>query len=289
MELNELSAFVAVAETGSFSLAGERLFLTQPAVSKRIAALEEKLDTRLFDRIGRKIGLTEAGTQLLPRAKRLLDEMTDIQRSLSNLSGKVGGTLSMGTSHHIGLHRLPPVLNSFSKRYPEVRLDIRFLDSETGCSAVERGELELAIVTLPTAPSANLEISEIWPDPLEFLVHKGHPLATNPAVTFKELTAFPAVLPGGGTYTRMILEQALTPRGLDIEIAISTNYLETLKMLVGIGLGWSLLPRTMIDNDTLVVLEVDGIRLSRSLGAVVHRNRSLSNAAQAMLESCRRQ
>ncbi len=289
MELNELNAFVEVAETGSFSLAAERLYLTQPAVSKRIAALEQKLDTRLFDRIGRKIGLTEAGTQLLPRAKRLLNEMADIQRSLSNLSGKVGGTLSMGTSHHIGLHRLPPVLNNFSKQYPEVRLDIRFLDSETGCSAVERGELELAIVTLPTAPSPNLEISEIWPDPLEFLVHKGHPLAANPAVTLKELTAFPAVLPGGGTYTRMILEQALAPRHLDIEIAISTNYLETLKMLVSIGLGWSLLPRTMIDNDTLAVLEVDGIRLRRSLGAVVHRNRSISNAAQAMLESCRRQ
>jgi DNA-binding transcriptional LysR family regulator len=287
MELNELNAFVAVAESGSFSLAAERLYLTQPAVSKRIAALERKLGVRLFDRIGRKVGLTEGGVQLLPRARRMLDEMADIQRSLSNLSGTVRGTLSMGTSHHIGLHRLPPVLSRFSKEYPEVRLDIRFLDSETGCSAVERGELELAIVTLPTDPSPNLELTEIWPDPLEFLVRKEHPLGAKPAVTLEELATFPAVLPGGGTYTRMILEQALAPRGLDIEIAISTNYLETLKMLVGTGLGWSLLPRTMIDNDTLVVLDVEGIQLCRSLGAVVHRNRTVSNAVQAMLKSCR--
>lgn len=287
MELNELNAFVAVAETGSFSQAAERLYLTQPAISKRIAALEEKLDTRLFDRIGRKIGLTEAGLHLLPRAKGMLDEMADIQRSLSNLSGMVKGTLSMGTSHHIGLHRLPPVLSRFSKQYPEVRLDLHFLDSEDACSAVEHGDLELAIVTLPPDPSPNLDTTEIWPDPLEFVVNEDHPLAAYKEVTLRELAGYPAVLPGSGTFTRDILEQALAPLGIEIEIAISTNYLETLKMLVSTGLGWSLIPKTMIQNTSLCILGVEKIRIARSLGTVTHRGRSLSNAATAMLAQCR--
>jgi DNA-binding transcriptional LysR family regulator len=287
MELNELNAFVSVAETGSFSLAAERLYLTQPAVSKRIAALEEKLGTRLFDRLGRKTNLTEAGLHLLPRARGMLDEMNDIQRSLSNLSGMVKGTLSMGTSHHIGLHRLPPVLRAFSEHYPEVRLDIRFLDSETACAAVERGDLELAIVTLPPDPSPELETNEIWPDPLEFVVSANHPLAAHKRITLKKLAEHPAVLPGRGTFTRNILEQILAPLRMEIEIAISTNYLETLKMLVSTGLGWSLLPRTMIKESALHILAVQGVRPARRLGTVIHRSRTLSNAAQAMLESCR--
>ncbi len=287
MELNELNAFLAVAECGSFSQAAERLYLTQPAVSKRIAALEQKLGARLFDRIGRKIGLTEAGLHLLPRAKGMLDEMNDIQRSLSNLSGMVKGALSMGTSHHIGLHRLPPVLSHFSKQYPEVQLDLHFLDSEDACSAVQRGDLELAIVTLPPEPSPDLETSEIWPDPLDFVVNKNHPLASAKRVTLRELAAHPAVLPGSGTFTRNILEQALKPLGVKIEIAISTNYLETLKMLVSTGLGWSLIPRTMIQGTTLHILNVDEIRMARSLGTVAHRGRTLSNAASAMLQTCR--
>ena len=288
MEIHELSAFLAVAETGSFSQAAEHLFLTQPAVSKRIAALESRLGVRLFDRIGHRINLTEAGRQLRPRARDLLDEISDIHRSLSNLSGEVGGTLSMGTSHHIGLHRLPPILRRFNRDYPQVRLDIRFLDSEAGCDAVESGELELAVVTLPTTPSPKLQLRKIWPDPLVFMVARDHPLAKEPHLTPERLTAYPALLPGSGTYTRNILEQALTPLGLKIEAAISTNYLETLRTMVTAGLGWSLLPHTMLDDREIRALEIPNLKLARTLGLVTHGGRSLSNAARAMIAICER-
>nr|P96194.1 RecName: Full=Uncharacterized HTH-type transcriptional regulator in ibpB-leuC intergenic region [Azotobacter vinelandii]CAA72148.1 CynR protein [Azotobacter vinelandii] len=108
MDLASLNAFIAVAETGSFSEAGERLHLTQPAVSKRIAALEQQLQVRLFDRLGREVRLTEAGRALLPRAYRILSVLEDTRRALNNLNGDVSGRLTLATSHHIGLHRLPP-------------------------------------------------------------------------------------------------------------------------------------------------------------------------------------
>ncbi|MCP4127181.1 MAG: LysR family transcriptional regulator, partial [Gammaproteobacteria bacterium] len=117
MDINTLKAFVAVAETNSFSLAAERIYLTQPAVSKRIAALETELGVKLFDRMGKSTILNEAGHRLLPRATNMLQEMEDIQRSISNLSGDVGGTLTMGTSHHIGLHRLPSILRRFRQAH----------------------------------------------------------------------------------------------------------------------------------------------------------------------------
>lgn len=286
MDINALKAFLAVAETASFSVAAEQLHLTQPAVSKRVASLEEELNTRLFDRISRKISLTEAGRQLLPRARQIIHEMEDIRRSISSLAGEVGGTLTMGTSHHIGLRRLPPALKHYSQQYPQVQLDIRFMDSETACSAVQQGELELAIVTLPTEPVSNLTTRAIWHDPLLFVVSREHPLAEKQQVSLADLASHPAVLVAKGTYTRRILEQALEPFGMRLKTGMETSYFETLKMMVSIGLGWSLLPQSMAHEPELKVMRVPQLQLSRTLGAVTHTRRSLSNAARAMVDTC---
>lgn len=285
MDIASLQAFAAVAEHSSFSLAAERLYLTQPAVSKRVAQLESDLGVSLFDRIGRKVSLTEAGRALLPRARRLLNDAREIRRALADLSGEVSGRLTMGTSHHIGLHRLPEPLRHFTRQYPDVELDLRFMDSEEACRAVEVGDLELAIVTLPPQPLAHLQMQTIWPDPLVFMVASDHPLASKRNIELRTLIQHPAVLPSTNTYTRGILEQVVRDHGLELRIDMETNYLETLAMLVASGLGWSLLPRTQMQKQ-LAELKVKGISLERQLGAVTHEDRSLSNAASAMIASC---
>ena len=282
MDIAALKAFTAVADAGSFSAAAEQLFLTQPAISKRIAALESELDAKLFDRIGRTITLTEAGRALLPRAQHILVELEDSVRAISNLTGEVHGTLRFATSHHIGLHRLPPALKRFTQEYPQVRLDIRFMDSEEACTAVEHGELELGIVTLPPAPSTNLTTEVVWQDPLGIMVSSHHPLAASSDVQLSELARHPAILPAANTYTRQIAERAFEALGLKLDVALSTNYLETIKMLTSVGIGWSLLPITMLDARTRK-LPVRELSLQRSLGIVYHRERTLSNAARALI------
>ncbi len=286
MDIAALKAFLAVAETGSFSQAAERIFLTQPAVSKRIAALELGLGARLFDRIGRRIRLTEAGQALLTRTRALLKEFEDVKRSIANLSGTVGGELPLATSHHIGLHRLPPALKAFHRTYPQVRLDLRFMDSEKACGAVAQGTLELAIVTLPPAAPAQLRLTRLWNDPLDIVVGRNHPLAEQREPTVRTLLDYPAILPGPGTYTREIILQALGPVRDKIQVGMATNYLEVLKMLASIGLGWSALPRTMIDA-SLKVVQIKKLAIRRELGIVTHAGRTLSNAAQAMIKIVR--
>jgi DNA-binding transcriptional LysR family regulator len=285
VEIATLKAFVEVADHESFSEAAETLFLTQPAVSKRVAQLETELGTRLFDRIGRRVSLTTAGNALLPRARRLINDARELKRLITDLSGEVRGRLVMGTSHHIGLHRLPRPLKHFTERFPEVELDIRFMDSETACRAVETGDLELAIVTLPPSQPPNLELRHIWEDPLAFMVGLDHPLAGREQVSLQDLIAYPAVLPGTTTYTRGILEEAVRGAGVELNVAMATNYLETLHMLVATGLGWSLLPATVLD-DEVWELQVSGMQLSRQLGAVTHQKRSLSNAGSEMILTC---
>lgn len=282
MEIASLRAFVQVARDRSFSQAAEALFITQPAVSKRIASLEADLGAPLFDRVGRQVFLTEAGRHLLPRAELILAGVADIQRELSNLSGQVSGPLAMGTSHHIGLHRLPPILRAYSDLFPEVELDIRFMSSEMISQAVAQGELELGVITLPLQPSEPLQLQPVWRDPLRFVVAEDHPLAGRGEIQAQELITHAAVLPTKATYTRTLLEQAFAQVAGEIRCGLSTDYLETLKMMASIGLGWSLLPQIML-SPGLVALEVTGMHLERSLGIITHRQRTLSNAAHAML------
>lgn len=284
MDIPNLYAFVAVADTGSFSTASEQLFLTQPAVSKRVSALESELDIQLFDRIGRKVTLTEAGTALLTRARNILAQVEDSKRAIQNLSGHVSGKLSIGTSHHIGLHRLPPILRAFTHAYPEVELDLHFMDSEEACNAIEHGELELGIVTLPLSPAKILHTYEVWPDPLDIVVNQSHPLALLKKISPKQLADYSAILPTRGTYTRQIFEHTMSKHKLELKVGLSTNYLETIKMMVSVGLGWSVLPRSMLSKE-LHTLNIEGIKLERQLGVVWHSGHTLSNAAKAMSET----
>lgn len=286
MDIPALEAFLAAAETSSFSAAGARVFLTQPAISKRIAALERELGARLFDRIGRRVHLTEAGRALQAHARTVLNELADARRSLTNIAGTIGGELALATSHHIGLHRIPSALQLFHRRYPQVRLDLRFMDSEAACDAVVRGTLELAVVTLPPGPVHQLKYERIWDDPLDVVVASTHPLAARGDVSAKLLLEHPAILPGAGTYTRELILTAFGNLRTKIHIGMTTNYFEVLKMLASIGLGWSALPRTMIDAG-LKVVQIKNVRIARELGIVTYATRTLSNAGEAMVRIIR--
>jgi DNA-binding transcriptional LysR family regulator len=282
MDLATLNAFIAIAELGSFSEAAERLHLTQPAVSKRIASLEQQLNVRLFDRLGREVSLTEAGRALLPRAYQILNVLDDTRRALTNLNGEISGRLTLATSHHIGLHRLPPLLRAFTRAHPQVALDIQFLDSEVAYEEVLHGRAELAVITLAPETREPVHAVTVWDDPLDFVAAPEHPLARSQAISLADVAHHPAVFPGGNTFTHHIVRRLFEAQGLTPNIAMSTNYLETIKMMVSIGLAWSVLPRTMLD-DQVARLPLPGIQLSRQLGYISHTERTLSNAARAFM------
>ena len=284
MDTQNLRAFLLVAESGSFSKAAKRLHLTQPAVSKRIAQLEAQLNVSLFDRIGRRISTTEAGEALLPHARAVHLELQAAQQSVRDLAGEVRGRLRLATSHHIGLHRLPPLLSFFSKAFPAVQLDIDFMDSEKAYELTLQGEVELAVVTLAPSSIVNIVTRPIWLDPLAFMVQEGTQLTRKKALGLKELSQHPAILPGLNTYTGQIVKSLFEQRSLPIQIAITTNYLETIRMMASVGLGWTVLPRSMRDP-SLATLPIRDARIERTLGAIHHEGRSLSRAAQAFIEA----
>jgi len=283
MDTQLLEAFIAVVESGSFSVAAERVHLTQPAVSKRIAQLEQQLDCRLFDRIARNVSLTEAGTALLPQARNILLTVAEARQSIRDLSGAVAGNLRLAISHHIGLHRLPSVLKDFTTRHPNVRVDIDFMESEIAYEAVRQGRFEIAVITLAPEQHPRLQACALWQDHLQLAVAPDHPLTQVAKLDVANLSHYPAILPDLSTYTGRKIKQFFEQRNCTLSTSISTNYLETIKMMVSVGLGWSMLPAIMIDA-SLRQLDCQGLALERTLGYIHHQNRSLSNAAEAFIE-----
>lgn len=288
MDTNQLTAFIAVAETSSFSLAAERLHLTQPAISKRIAVLEQMIGNSLFDRIGKRVMLTEAGLILLPRAKKILHEIEDARLAIHNLASSVAGRFSLASSHHIGLHRLPPVLKEYSGLYPRVSIDIAFLDSEQAYQQVSHGEIELAVVTLAPIQVDTLISRPIWDDQLYIMTSTDHALTRLDQISMTDLLDYPAILPAANTFTRQLVENIFKDHKIRLEVEMSTNYLETIKMMVSVGMAWSILPLTMLD-ESLRILPVADMQLVRKLGYIYHRDHTLSNAARAFIEILDRQ
>ena len=283
MDSLALKAFMAVAEQGSFSRAADQLFLTQPAVSKRIIKLEQQLKTRLFDRIGRNVYLTVAGQHLLPKAKAILEAMADTVDELTNLSGRVGGQLRIATSHHISLHRLPKPLSKFIALYPQVELDIQFAESEVIYEGLLQGRWQLGIITLNPEPDTQIQQQAIWQDKMQFVAAPEHPLTQQYSIELSQLSSFPALLSKTNTFTRSIVEQDFAAQNLALNVAMSTNNLDTIRMMVSIGMGWSILPHTLI-NSQIKVIDALSKPIVRQLGCAWHQQRSLSNAATAFIE-----
>src|SRR5690606_26465389 len=206
MDTQNLKAFVAVADNSSFSLAAELLHVTQPAISKRIHLLEEQLSTQLFDRIGRHVSLTEAGRTLLPHARAILVAMDSARQAIADLSGAIKGQLKLITSHHVGLHRLPHVLRKFTERYPQVVVDLQFMDSAEAYAAILKGEADLGIITEVEHPDEDVQSHSIWTDHMMFVAAPQHPLADINPLTLAQISPYQALLPERRFFTTKLVE-----------------------------------------------------------------------------------
>ncbi len=287
MQIAQIHAFLAVAEHESFTMAAEHLHITQPAVSKRIRHLEDSLKTTLFDRIGKRIILTPDGLVFRPHAERILYEMKSFRADMSHRNNRPSGTLTLATSHHIGLHRLPQVLRDFKIEFPDVDLDLHFMDSEDACVAIANNDLELAVVTLPEYPDESLSLEPVWIDELVVVMATDHDLASHSQIEPGQLLNKPAILPSIGTFTRKIINSYFSTKKDSMKVILETNYLETIKVMVAANLGWSVLPVSMVDK-TLVGRRLKGLDIARPLGIVIHKNRTLSLSSRAMISMLRR-
>lgn len=288
MDIENLETFIEVAESRSFSQSAKALSLTQPAVSKRIASLETSLATKLFDRVGRTVHLTEAGRILLPSAKQIQSELARIEDVICNIGNSVHGRLAIGTTELIATRQFPGALQRYREEYPEVRLDLRFQSIDEVMAGVEQHHYELAL--FPLAPFANtrrspkLTYADIWRSEMKIAVASNDPLAKDSELTLAKLAQSSAILPPRKTFVRSLVDNALLEADADANVILETNDYNTMRSMASVGLGWTCLPDFQID-DSLIALDIDNVTLEYDVALVHSKDLTLSRAAQTFIET----
>jgi LysR family transcriptional regulator, hydrogen peroxide-inducible genes activator len=290
MELHQLRYFVAVAQTGNFSRAAEKCFVSQPSLSQQIQKLERQLKRPLFHRLGRKAVLTDAGRLLLDRATQILAGVEDAQRRLQGGADAEGGRLSVGAIPTIAPYVLPGALERFVKSSPRAELIIREDVTAHLIAAVAEGELDLALVALPIEDS-RLHAEPLLTEPLLLALPPKHPLAKRrKAVSIQELAGERFILMGdmhclGETILNFCRAHECQPF-----IACRSSQITTIQQLIGLGQGISLLPemaRRADQPSRLVYRPLADPQPERKLAVIWHKHYFHSPLAHKFLAELR--
>ena len=242
MEDHKLRVFCAVAETKSFSKASELIHLTQPAVSLQIQAMEELYETRLFDRSGNTINLTPAGEVLYRRAKEILALYAEAQQSISEITGAIKGSLSIGASSTIGNYLLPTIISSFKKKVPQVNISLVVSNTKTITEKLNAGEIDIALVEGDVSKQ-RFTVETLIDDELVVIMSPAHPWAERRNIPAIELTKEPMIMREDGSGTRQVILKHLEDHGIkqdQLKISLIMGSTEAIKGAVEEGIGISI-------------------------------------------------
>jgi DNA-binding transcriptional LysR family regulator len=287
MNMNLLRIFHATAKLKSFTRAAAELHLTQPGISKHIKELEEHYGTRLFDRVGKRVVITQAGEILFRMTSDIFNMVAEAEARINDLRGLARGKLSIGSSITIGTYVLPELLVEFRRRYPyaELKLDIGL--SQQAVDKVLDHSLEIAFIG-HYEHDKRLVVTPFMTDRLLLIVAATHEWGkrTKP-VPLQKLVDQPFLLSKQGSGTRTVMDNLFKSAGLTLRETMELGTTEGVKHAVAAGLGVSILSEHMVRKEVasgcIKTIPVEGIDLKRDLYLVRHKDRYLSEAAQAFL------
>jgi len=287
MEFRNLKTFVRVSELRSFSAAAKELGYSQSAISMQINQLEEELGTRLFDRVGRSIALTEQGGRFFGHAQNILRMAENACRDLMNTQ-TISGQLRMTMPQSLCMGTFPDVVRRYHEKYPDVQIIASVATTTEMFRALAQNDVDL-VYTLDTPifrPDAVVALSE--PVQVVFVAPKDHPLAQKVHVTLEECVPYPFILTEAGMSYRSHLEAALAEKNLEIQPFLEIGTPEVIARMVANGMGLSLLPEFVVNEyiqrGKIVKLEVEGFSAELWRQLVYHKGKWISPAMQAMID-----
>ncbi len=285
MNLRRLKIFLAVCETMNMTQAAEALYMSQPSVSQAIAELEKELDTRLFERLNRRLYLTEAGRRLQSYARHILNLVEQANQELSELSQ--GGRLRVGASLTIGTHLLPKLAAQFHASHPEVEL-ITLVDNTSVIEAlILEDRLDLGLVEGRLNSTDILE-QFIQRDELVIVAAPQHPLVPRLPVQAAELAGEGFIVREDGSGTRELFVSAMRDADIPWKIAGVYNNIEAIKQAARQNLGLGIVPEISIEQElssgVLVPIKVPELKLIRKFNLIHHRQKYFTKAMQAFQE-----
>lgn len=249
MELRQLEYLVAVAEEASFTRAAERVHVAQPGVSAQIRRLERELGQELFDRSGRTVRLTAAGTAVLPFARAALAAVAGARTAVDELAGLLRGRLTLGTLASVSSPRLDlsALLAAYRRDHPAVQITLSVGYSNPLAEAVRDGRYDLAFIGLAGPPPAGLAVHVITDEPLVVVVHPDDPLAARTSLPVTALAGLPLISLPRGAGLRAALEAACAAAGFTPQVAFEGEDPRVLAELAAYGLGPAVVPRSLAE------------------------------------------
>jgi LysR family transcriptional regulator, transcriptional activator of the cysJI operon len=287
MHIETLKVFCDLADTGSFSLAASKNFITQSAVSQQIRSLEDRYGRELIERSKGRARLTQAGEVLYEVSKEIVQRYREIENNLQTLSRAVAGTVRVGTVYSVGLYELSAPLKRYLRTFPEVTVHLEYTRANKIYDDVNRGDIDMGIVAYPNK-RPSLFVSPFREDRLVLICSPSHPFANFQKVSIKKLQGEKFVGFERDVATRRALDRIFRQHGIKVQYIMEMDNIETIKRVVEIGTGISIVPEPAVlqevKGETLRAVQFADETLTRPLGIITKRGRRFTPAVQEFID-----
>lgn len=285
MTIRHLRIFLAVCDTGSMTEAAERLFMSQPSVSQAIREMEDHYGVRLFDRISKKLFLTDQGQRVLQYGRHIVSLMDEMEAAVGDWDGQ--GSLKVGTSITIGTYLLPRYAKEIQQRFPQLQIEALIGNSRRIENCVLNNEIDFGVIE-GVAHSSYI-VSESFPgDQLVFICPPGHPFEKKGEVELSQLQTEKFILREKGSAGREIFDGLAAAHELDLAILWQSASNQAIICAVAEGFGLSVLPQSLVEKQIkkgeLGTFRVRQLSIERKFAVIYHKNKYLSQGARAMME-----
>jgi LysR family transcriptional regulator, transcriptional activator of the cysJI operon len=289
MHIETLKVFCDLVDLQSFSLAAERNFITQSAVSQQIRSLEEKYKRRLLERVRgrREVRLTPAGEVFYKESRNVLASYDHLEESLRGLVGRVGGTIKVSTIYSVGLHELPSKVREFMTKFPAAKIDLEYSRTTRVVRDVLNGSVELGILAFPE-PRRGITIVPMPSHRLVLIVPPGHKFAKRSKLNVKDIQGEDFVHFERDVPTRKAIDKTLRDHGIEVHKVAEFDNIETIKRAVEVGFGIAIVPQPAVMEAAkaglLAVIKLAEKDWARPVGVIYRSDRSLSLAAKKFVQ-----
>ncbi|MBA3769876.1 MAG: LysR family transcriptional regulator [Blastocatellia bacterium] len=289
MHIETLKVFCDLVDLESFSLAAERNFITQSAVSQQIRTLETKFKRRLLERVRgrREVKLTAAGDVFYKESKKVLSAYDELHENLRGVVGKIGGSVKVSTVYSVGLHELPVKVREFMSKFPSAKIDLEYSRTTRVMRDVLSGAVELGVLAFPEA-RRGLTIVPMPDSRLVLIAPPNHPFTKRKRIKVSDLDGQDFVLFERDVPTRKAMDKIFKENGVEVKKVAEFDNIETIKRAVEVGFGLAIVPEPAVAEarkaGTLIVIPLAEKYWIRSVGLIHRSDRTLSLAARKFVE-----
>jgi DNA-binding transcriptional LysR family regulator len=285
VDLHKLKIFHLVVNAGGFTNASRELYLSQSTVSHHIKELEEELGCRLFLRVGKRIVPTDAGQLLREHCEKIFQDVKNAEMSIRELAGLQRGKVRFGTGSTTLIYQLPPVLEMYQARYPNIELIVVSEITDVILRDVQAQKLDLGLVMLPVEAN-DLQVEPLCYEELKVAIPARYPLAHKSALSVRDVSQLRFILYERKTVMRRLIDNFFAELGVVPQIAMVMENIEAIKSLIGAGLGASVLPVHAVGDEAadrkVRLMRVQKHPLHRQLGLVTLKSGYVPNAVREL-------